>query len=119
MFDVGQYSSNSDEYRQGMNVYNDLCRQMADCGISSGRRRFLGAPRQPASTAARCRGRVRRLAHLQVRRPAQRAQAIVQATTFFDDSDVVAKVLRCLGGAMVGLNFEGSHSRAGRRAPAR
>jgi pyridoxal 5'-phosphate synthase pdxS subunit len=36
--------------------------------------------------------------------PAQRAAAIVQATTFFDDADVVAKVSRGLGEAMVGIN---------------
>jgi pyridoxal 5'-phosphate synthase pdxS subunit len=36
--------------------------------------------------------------------PAQRAAAIVKATTFFDDPDVVAKVSRGLGEAMVGIN---------------
>ena len=36
--------------------------------------------------------------------PAQRAAAIVQATTFHDDPDVIAKVSRGLGEAMVGLN---------------
>ena len=36
--------------------------------------------------------------------PAQRAAAIVQATTFADDPDVVAKVSRGLGEAMVGIN---------------
>ena len=38
--------------------------------------------------------------------PAQRAEAIVKATTFFDDPDVVAKVSRGLGEAMVGINVE-------------
>jgi pyridoxal 5'-phosphate synthase pdxS subunit len=38
--------------------------------------------------------------------PAQRAKAIVQATTFFDDADVIAKVSRGLGEAMVGINVE-------------
>ena len=38
--------------------------------------------------------------------PAQRAAAIVQAVTFFDDPDVVAKVSRGLGEAMVGINVE-------------
>jgi pyridoxal 5'-phosphate synthase pdxS subunit len=37
--------------------------------------------------------------------PARRAEAIVQATTFYDDPDVVAKVSRGLGEAMVGLNI--------------
>jgi pyridoxal 5'-phosphate synthase pdxS subunit len=37
--------------------------------------------------------------------PAQRAEAIVKATTFFDDPDVIAKVSRGLGEAMVGLNI--------------
>jgi len=36
--------------------------------------------------------------------PARRAAAIVKATTFFDDPDVVAKVSRGLGPAMVGIN---------------
>jgi pyridoxal 5'-phosphate synthase pdxS subunit len=38
--------------------------------------------------------------------PAQRAEAIVKATTFFDDPDVIAKVSRGLGEAMVGLNVD-------------
>jgi pyridoxal 5'-phosphate synthase pdxS subunit len=36
--------------------------------------------------------------------PVRRADAIVKATTFHDDPDVVAKVSRGLGEAMVGLN---------------
>src|SRR6188768_1267811 len=38
--------------------------------------------------------------------PEQRAEAIVKATTFHDDPDVVAKVSRGLGEAMVGINVE-------------
>ena len=38
--------------------------------------------------------------------PAERAVAIVQATTFHDDPDVLAKVSRGLGEAMVGLNVD-------------
>jgi pyridoxal 5'-phosphate synthase pdxS subunit len=38
--------------------------------------------------------------------PAERAEAIVKATTFHDDPDVVAKVSRGLGEAMVGINVE-------------
>jgi pyridoxal 5'-phosphate synthase pdxS subunit len=38
--------------------------------------------------------------------PAQRAHAIVQATTHFEDPDVLAKVSRGLGEAMVGINVE-------------
>ena len=38
--------------------------------------------------------------------PAQRAEAIVKATTFFDDPDVVTKVSRGLGEAMVGIDVE-------------
>ena len=38
--------------------------------------------------------------------PAARAAAIVKATTFFDDPDVLAKVSRGLGEAMVGINVE-------------
>jgi pyridoxal 5'-phosphate synthase pdxS subunit len=38
--------------------------------------------------------------------PARRAEAIVRATTFFDDPDVIAKVSRGLGEAMVGINVE-------------
>jgi pyridoxal 5'-phosphate synthase pdxS subunit len=36
--------------------------------------------------------------------PAKRAEAIVKATTFYDDPDVLAKVSRGLGEAMVGIN---------------
>ncbi|MGM1016357.1 MAG: pyridoxal 5'-phosphate synthase lyase subunit PdxS [Actinomycetota bacterium] len=36
--------------------------------------------------------------------PAERASAIVKATTFFDDASVVASVSRGLGEAMVGIN---------------
>jgi pyridoxal 5'-phosphate synthase pdxS subunit len=38
--------------------------------------------------------------------PAARARAIVQAATMYDDPDVVAKVSRGLGEAMVGINVE-------------
>jgi len=38
--------------------------------------------------------------------PAQRASAIVKATTFHDDPDVIAKVSRGLGEAMVGINVD-------------
>jgi len=38
--------------------------------------------------------------------PAQRAEAIVKATTFYDDPDVIAKVSRGLGEAMVGITLE-------------
>jgi len=38
--------------------------------------------------------------------PARRAEAIVKATTFFDDPDMLAKVSRGLGEAMVGINVD-------------
>jgi pyridoxal 5'-phosphate synthase pdxS subunit len=38
--------------------------------------------------------------------PARRAEAIVKATTFYDDPDVIAKVSRGLGEAMVGINVD-------------
>ncbi len=38
--------------------------------------------------------------------PAKRARAIVEATTYFNDPDVVAKVSRGLGEAMVGINLD-------------
>jgi pyridoxal 5'-phosphate synthase pdxS subunit len=38
--------------------------------------------------------------------PARRAEAIVKAATFYDDPDVIAKVSRGLGEAMVGINVE-------------
>src|SRR5579862_8540922 len=38
--------------------------------------------------------------------PAARAAAIVKATTFHDDPDVIAKVSRGLGEAMVGINLD-------------
>jgi pyridoxal 5'-phosphate synthase pdxS subunit len=36
--------------------------------------------------------------------PAKRAKAIVEATTHYTDPDVIAKVSRGLGEAMVGIN---------------
>ncbi|GGO82445.1 pyridoxal 5'-phosphate synthase lyase subunit PdxS [Wenjunlia tyrosinilytica] len=38
--------------------------------------------------------------------PAKRAAAVVKATTFFDDPDMIAKVSRGLGEAMVGINCD-------------
>ncbi|GAA0521924.1 pyridoxal 5'-phosphate synthase subunit PdxS [Saccharopolyspora subtropica] len=38
--------------------------------------------------------------------PVKRAEAIVKATTFYDDPDVIAKVSRGLGEAMVGINLD-------------
>jgi pyridoxal 5'-phosphate synthase pdxS subunit len=38
--------------------------------------------------------------------PAVRARAIVEATTHFEDADIVAKVSRGLGEAMVGINLD-------------
>lgn len=38
--------------------------------------------------------------------PTERAAAIVQATTHYDDPDILAKVSRGLGEAMVGINVE-------------
>jgi pyridoxal 5'-phosphate synthase pdxS subunit len=38
--------------------------------------------------------------------PATRAAAIVKATTFYEDPDVIAKVSRGLGEAMVGINLD-------------
>jgi pyridoxal 5'-phosphate synthase pdxS subunit len=38
--------------------------------------------------------------------PAVRARAIVEATTYFNDPDIVAKVSRGLGEAMVGINLD-------------
>ncbi len=38
--------------------------------------------------------------------PAERAKAIVKATTFFDDASVIADVSRGLGEAMVGINVD-------------
>ena len=40
------------------------------------------------------------------KRHAQRGAAIVKATTFFDDPDVLAKVSRGLGEPMVGINVD-------------
>ena len=51
--------------------------------------------------------------------PAKRAAAIVKATTFFDDPDVIAKVSRGLGEAMVGINVDDAARRAERLADAR
>ena len=39
--------------------------------------------------------------------PARRARAIVEATTYFNDPDIIAKASRSLGDPMVGLNVSG------------
>ena len=44
--------------------------------------------------------------------PAERAAAIVKATTFYDDPDVIAKVSRGLGEAMVGHQRRGDPAAA-------
>ena len=49
--------------------------------------------------------------------PAARAAAIVKATTFHDDPDVIAKVSRGLGEAMVGINLDDLDARAALRRP--
>ena len=49
--------------------------------------------------------------------PAQRAEAIVKATTFHDDPDMIAKVSRGLGEAMVGINIAELPDRAALRRP--
>ena len=38
--------------------------------------------------------------------PEQRAKAIVEATTYYEDPDIIAKVSRNLGEAMVGINID-------------
>ncbi|VAW08012.1 Pyridoxal 5'-phosphate synthase (glutamine hydrolyzing), synthase subunit, partial [hydrothermal vent metagenome] len=38
--------------------------------------------------------------------PAERAEAIVEATTFYKDPEKIAKVSRNLGEAMVGINID-------------
>jgi pyridoxal 5'-phosphate synthase pdxS subunit len=38
--------------------------------------------------------------------PAERAAAVVNATAYYDDPDVIAKVSRGLGEAMVGINVD-------------
>ena len=50
--------------------------------------------------------------------PAQRAAAIVQATTFYDDPDVIAKVSRGLGEPMVGINVSDAPRERALRRPA-
>ena len=49
--------------------------------------------------------------------PAKRAAAIVKATTFHDDPDVIAKVSRGLGEAMVGINIDTLPGRPALRRP--
>ena len=69
------------------------------------RRRHRDARRRGPGDAARRRGRLRRLRHLQVEHPATTANAIVQATTHYDDPRIVAEVSRDLGSPMRGLEL--------------
>ena len=68
------------------------------------RRRDRDPGRRGALHAARRRRRLRRLRDLQVRRPGQRAKAIVEATTHFADAEVLARVSSGLGEPMVGIS---------------
>ena len=77
----------------------DLVRGVASDGQAAGaavlRRRHRHAGRRVAGDAARRRGRLRRLGHLQVRGPGRRARAaIVEATTHFADPERVADASR-------------------------
>ena len=45
--------------------------------------------------------------------PAARAKAIVEATTHFDDADILAKVSRGLGEAMPGLEIDALETKLG------
>ena len=75
----------------------------ASCRSCCSARRHRHAGRRRADDAARRRGRLRRLGHLQVRDPATRARAIVEATTHFADPERVAQASEGLGEAMVSL----------------
>ena len=77
---------------------------------AAARRELLGRryrhPRgRRADDAAGRRRRVRRVRHLQVRGPATMARAIVEATTHYQDPDVLAKVSHGLGDPMAGLEI--------------
>ena len=64
----------------------------------------IATPADAALMMASGRGRrVRRLGHLQVRGPARRARAIVEATTHWQDAERVAHASRGLGPAMESL----------------
>ena len=78
-------------------------RHRAAAGAAVLRRRHRHPGRRRAGDAAGRRGGVRRLGDLQERGPGARARAIVEATTHFEDAEIVAKVSRGLGDAMPGL----------------
>jgi pyridoxal 5'-phosphate synthase pdxS subunit len=79
------------------------------------RRRHRHPGRRRARDAARRRGGVRRLGHLQERRPAPRAKAIVEATTHFRDPHILAKVSRGLGAPMTGIGMDEINQRYAER----
>ena len=82
------------------------------------RRRHRDPGRRLADDAARRRGGLRRLRHLQVRRSGgPRARAIVEATTHFADPERVAARREGLGAAMVSLEVAQARRRAGARQP--
>ena len=86
----------------------DLVRWVAKSRPPAGaellRGRHRHSRRRRAHDAARRRGGVRGLGHLQVERPgACGPRAIVQATTHYKDPDVLAKVSEELGDAMPGI----------------
>ena len=79
------------------------------------RRRTRHSGRRCAGDAARRRGRVRRLGHLQERRAGPPAAAIVEATTHFNDASILAKVSRGLGAPMTGIGMDEVNERYAER----
>ena len=70
------------------------------------RRWHRHAGRRRAGHAARRRGRVRRLGHLQERRPGAAGQGHRRGHHHFRDADILAKVSRGLGAPMPGLEID-------------
>ena len=69
------------------------------------RRRHRHPGGRRADDAARRRGELRGLGHLQVVEPGQRARAIVEATTHYNDPERIAAASRELGDAMPGIEI--------------
>ena len=96
-----QYVTKAKELGAPVDLVRMVARRAA-AGRELRRGRAGHAGRRSADDAARRRRRLRRLGHLQVRDPAPRARAIVEATTHFNDPEILAKVSHGLGEPMPG-----------------
>ena len=101
--DEDELFSYAKEIRAPLNLVREtaLLGRLPVVNFAAGGRGHTG--RRRADDAAGRGRRIRRLRHLQERRPGKRARAIVEAVTHYQDADVLLRVSRDLGEAMSGI----------------